>query len=142
MRWIHFVLATGSARSIIIVALILWILVSCTSTKTGSRADPNGFDAGFLAEIRGRTTQTENTTKAESYCGLYAVCRSLHILGDESPFMDLLDSKYISSKQGSTAEELILAVTDHQLQATAVTRCSIFMLTCLEPIRLTPSVCK
>lgn len=41
-----------------------------------------------------------------TYCGVYAVCRGARALGSQCNFEQLLDARYISSRRGSTLEDL------------------------------------
>lgn len=44
-----------------------------------------------------------------TYCGVYAVCRAARALGKKCHFEQLLDARYISSRAGSTLEDLTRA---------------------------------
>jgi rhodanese-related sulfurtransferase len=54
------------------------------------------------------------------YCGVYCVYAALHSLGIESRFEDLLDSRYIGSRMGSSLGELRRAVADFGARAEAM----------------------
>jgi len=54
------------------------------------------------------------------YCGLYCVYGALHAIGKDVPFETILRPRYISSRRGSSVEELQQAVIDAGAHAVAL----------------------
>lgn len=52
-----------------------------------------------------------------SYCGIYCVYAAMNSCGHKFDFIDLLQTKYVGSRQGSSIQELEAAVKDHGMQA-------------------------
>ena len=55
-----------------------------------------------------------------TYCGVYAVCRAARAARKPCHFEDLLDARYISSRRGSTLQDLTRAARDLGLRPRAV----------------------
>jgi rhodanese-related sulfurtransferase len=61
-----------------------------------------------------------------AYCGLYCVHAACHLLGNTGvEFSDLLEQKYIGSRAGSSAQEIVRCAEDHELHAYAASPVSI-----------------
>jgi hypothetical protein len=67
-------------------------------------APPSEFDGWF----------GQDESRFSAYCGLYSLHNAILLLGGKTEFSDLLKPQYIGSRQGSSAEELIRAATDHK----------------------------
>ncbi len=57
------------------------------------------------------------SNRVDGYCGIYCGFTALRELGIITEFSELLSSKYISSRRGSSANDLVKLVEDHGLSA-------------------------
>lgn len=64
----------------------------------------------------------------EPYCGIYCVYRAMRAVNVPIQVSDLIRPKYISSRRGSSVDDLVAAATDHGVQAVPVGRLTCRML--------------
>ena len=63
-----------------------------------------------------------------AYCGILSVYRAARALGSDLQFADLLKAEYISSRQGSSLDDLLRAASENGLHAESVGRMTCAML--------------
>lgn len=81
---------------------------ACALSSSGA-AEPDRFDA--------------------PYCGMYAVYAALRILGNPVEFEELVHPEYIGVRNGSTITEVVRALNDHGVQASALKQMNVRELT-------------